>query len=819
MMRRLIGIFLLSAAMLLFQVTLTRVLSVALWYHFGFLVISTALLGFGASGSLLSLWTWLRKRADLQKSMAVLSLLFAITMVACFWMMQRIPFEPFSILNDSMQLWWTPLYMLLIATPFFFAGLAIALLLARSKEDVNRVYAWDLAGAGCGCVAVIYVIPLLGGSGAIIGAAVLAALAGAVFVGRSHPGWLVAALAVTIALGASIPTASTWARVVLTANKGSRDAPVEWSKWDAFSRVDLMARSADPGSGRPASRAFRIDGGTAFTGIGDPKPWLALLDSGEAIEDVPVLRDMAVPLHGKIAPHVLVIGSGAGAETLESLLHGAAKVTALEINPIIAQTVIEDPFWGDLFTRSAVELHDVEGRSFLRRSAETYDAIVSVHTISNAAMAAGAMDLAENYVLTLEAFDDYLEHLAADGTIYFTRPEAHLPRLVATARHALGRAGITDPTRHFYLWRSAPRIAGELSFSSGLVVRNKPFSDDELAAMDAILAGDPEIESEYELLYSPVRDHVSEQGADEQASGLAFAPETELDIYPTLLTAPDPARFWSESAAQLTPATDDRPFFNHRTRWSAISTDTFRDIFSQSSRGRMALEDRPIAEVTLIILLLESGLIAGVFIFVPLLKLRKSMPVKGAAWPWMLYFSALGVGFILAEIVLIQWFTLFLGRPTLTFATVLATLLVSSGVGAAASSRVLGAAPQRNLRFVLLGITVVLVGLSLVIDAIIEATLQLPLGARIAVTAAVISPVGFLLGMPFPTGLRLLHAELSPLIPWAWAVNAFFTVIGSVLAVMVGMTFGFFVALLIAAACYGVAIIPMVRHHPVGAAS
>src|SRR5947209_14838938 len=142
-----VGIFLLSLATLLLELSLTRVLSVALWYHFGFLVISTALLGFGTSGVALALWTSLRERAPLDRALAALSLAFGVVTVLSFWLMQRVPFDPFSLLSDRRQLLFMPLYYVLIAAPFFCSGLAIALLFTRGPRDVNRLYAFDLLGA------------------------------------------------------------------------------------------------------------------------------------------------------------------------------------------------------------------------------------------------------------------------------------------------------------------------------------------------------------------------------------------------------------------------------------------------------------------------------------------------------------------------------------------------------------------------------------------------------------------------------------------------------------------------------------------------
>src|SRR5256714_13182129 len=175
------GLFLLSLATLLLELALTRVLSVALWYNFGFLIISTALLGFGASGVVLSLWPGLRERVSLDRALASLALAFGVTTVICFWLMQHIPFYPFSLLTDRRQMFFMPLYYIIISVPFFCSGLALALLFTRGARQINRLYAFDLFGAGLGCAALAVVMPAFGGSGSVVVAAAVGLLAAAVF--------------------------------------------------------------------------------------------------------------------------------------------------------------------------------------------------------------------------------------------------------------------------------------------------------------------------------------------------------------------------------------------------------------------------------------------------------------------------------------------------------------------------------------------------------------------------------------------------------------------------------------------------------------
>lgn len=794
-----LGIFLLALATLLLELALTRILSVALWYHFGFLVISTALLGFGASGVALALWKWLREQAQLERALALLSAAFGLVTLASFWTLQRIPFDPFSLLADRRQLVWMPLYYVTIAAPFFCSGLAIALLLARRSQDVHRLYCFDLIGAGAGCAAIALLMPVLGGAGTVVAAASLGLLAAAVFGATQSRGPAGAALALAVAGLLLARSADGTITIAVTPNKRrSATAPI-YAKWNTFSRVEVYELPA--AGGEPSSRRlFIIDSGTAATGIRDLRP-----DVRSVLAGSPELPGVASSLAflGKPRPSVLIIGSGAGAEVLEALKYGAASITAVEINPIITDLVTGtmSDYWGGLFTQPEVQLVTEEGRSFVRRSKEVYDAIISVHTISNAAVASGALSLAENYVLTREAFEDYLDHLAPDGVIYMTRPLAQIPRLFATAREVFERRGWGSPAAHLVAFGrpaqpgvAAPAGGRDPTFSAGFLLKRAPLTAQEIRGVEQLLrsGGGPERQK---ILYSPLDPNPG-------------------SLYHALATAPDLAAVYRQQPQQLAPATDDCPFFNQHSKWSTLTLADFRDLFTQQRRGRMALEDRPVTEITLLTLLAQSIIIAGLFILLPLWRLSRERLELHGTFSLLSYFAALGLGFIMIELALLQRFTLFLGQPVYTLAVVLSGLLVFSGIGAFAADR-LGVSGARAMGWMLLALVAVIGATAFATPSLLALALPLGLPWRIALSLALLAPLGVLLGMPFPAGLRLTGQTVPQLVPWAWGVNGFFTVIGTVSALILGMAFGFKVVLAVAAACYLVALAAIVRSHKV----
>ena len=788
------GMFLLSLATLVLELALTRVLSVALWYHFGFLVISTALLGFGTAGVVLAVWQGLRECAALDRMLALFALLFGVLTVVGFWLMQRLPFDPFSLFAERRQLLFMPLYYVLIALPFFCAGLALALLLTRGTTRITRLYACDLAGAGLGCVLLALVMPAFGGSGSVVVAAALGLLAAGVF------GWYAArvlALAgalLSVAAFALACVADCALPIAITPNKSSSPPPPLYTAWNTFSRIDVYEQLLRPGTGGRGGRQLIVDAGTAATGIVDLRP-----DVRTVLRQLAATRpfESSVAYIGKPRPRVLILGAGGGEEVLDALHFSASAITAVEINPIITDVVTHRmrDFWGGLFDQPEVRLVTDEGRSFVRRSREQYDAILSVHTISNAAIASGALALAENYVLTREAFVDYLDHLAPDGVLYVVRPEAQLARLVATGRESLAARGVVDPAGHFYLYRhpsSAPRgqllAPNRLAFRAGFLMKKSPFTPEEVRLMHAhLVIGRPTLE----LLYSPLESHAG-------------------SLYHALLTAPDPRTVYATQAAQLAPTTDDRPFFNQHTRWASLTLTTVWDLFTQGRLGRLALEDRPVAEVAVLVLLVQAILIATGLIVLPLARFARAGVHAPHCGRFLLYFAGLGVGFILIEMALVQRFTLFLGQPVYTFAVVLAGLLVCTGAGAALAGR-LHAQPQQHLRWILPLIVVLVVGTAFLTPLVLSAALALPLVWRILLALCLIAPLGVLLGLPFPTGLRVVAHTAPVLVPWAWGVNSFCTVIGTAVALMLGMAYGFTAVLMIAALCYGIALAAMPR--------
>ena len=770
------GLLMLAAATLLLEVSLTRILSVTLWYHFAFMVISTALFGLGFAGVVLSL----RRQAQTVSARLVAfgALSTPLAFIIGYGLFMLVPFEPFSLGSRPVQWLFLPLAYLAVTLPFFCSGVTIAALLTRYAAAVHRLYLFDLVGAGLGSLVVVALLPLLGGSGVVFASAALAALAAALLVKELGSKWSLGAAGLAVVLLACMPFAEKLIPVRISSNKITGGGmPVSevladerfnlFTAWNTLSRVDVIEFKDPRGN---VHRTVLIDAGTAVTRMAHPPGPLDSLG--------PTVGEESYFVRLFEGPRVLVVGSGGGREVLLALRNGAKKITAVEINPTINDLVMEHmaDFVGNLYAHPKVEAVTDEARSFLRRSDQDYQLIYCPHTISNSALSSGSLSLAENHLMTFEAFEDYLDHLSEDGVLVITRPEAHLPRLFSTSRAVFDERKLAGLQQRVLAWRRPqPKRPGPgRSFVAGFALRRQPFSAEEVQSFAEILKS-----RGLEPLYLP--------GA------------ASPDPYLRLLTDADYLDVPVPFAAILEPATDNRPFFNRRVPFSQIGFSDLAGVFSPEQDGRWALEDRPVAEAALLVLLLETLVMAILFIVLPLFIFRRRALAGAFRLRTLLAFACLGLAYIVVEVGFIQRFTLYLGRPVLVFSTVLGTLLVCSGLGSAFSRRF---KDSRAPLYACLLAALVSVVCAFLAPLLVGLTLAWPAWLRVLLAVVILIPPGFVMGMPFPLLVRRLEATYPERIPWAWGVNGFASVVGSIGAVILGMTAGYTFVLIFGVLCY-----------------
>ena len=781
-----IGIFLTAMSTLLLEFTLTRVLSVSLWYHFAFMIISIALLGFGISGVILFRSKSLGK-IPTGKLLSILGIIYGFSVIACFILMNKIPFDPFSLMTDSMQFVYLPVYYLLITIPFLFAGLIISTILTRFKSDVSRLYFADLIGAGLACVLFVIVIPALGGSGGIVVAAAIGFLAAMMFGYESNKTLSLISLVFfllsfifLIDTDERLPIRVTENKIYGNYMKMNPELRIR-TDWNTFSKVDVLKDDEEAQDGY--------------------NTYLAIIDAGNATTTIPNVKAVPPPTKPADASNmafaskdsvgkVYIIGSAGGGEILSGLYHDAKSITAVEINGILNEHISNNlAYWTGPLVKDnkKVRLITDDARSELASKRIQYDVIISAHTISSSAVSSGAMSMVENYILTKEAVEDYIRHLEWDGVLYISRPETQLPKLITTLKAARLETsrGIENSKKSFVIFRRPPgEFEGDQAFLGGILYSKRGFSDNEILALRAEASS-----LGLEILYDP---NLNKPG-----------------LYTELIESPVDVSV-KKYGARVEPATDDKPFFDQNIGFGGLTIAGIKETFSMNDKAILALKDKPVAETTMIVILIQSLLAAFVFLILPfMLKKQKLVSTKGTG-SFLVYFSLLGIAYIMMQIALIQKFTLFLGQPVYTLLTVVSTMLIFSGLGSWFSKKFFAEKRLRlNVIFLAIAVSILLIGLlnPYLFDAMNRADIWL----RVIVSAAVIAVPSFFMGMPFPIGISLIGESEKEVTALAWAVNGFFSVIGSVLAMIFAMTGGFRFVFVFAAICYLAAMYFAVR--------
>jgi hypothetical protein len=793
--RHLTGVGLVSATLLMIELALTRIFSVVMYYHFAFLAISIALFGVSASGVFAYVARRRLDRYDVDRLLAVQSLVYAgCSVFALFWLVRLRVELQYSPHNLLMML---TIYAL-AAVPFFSGGLVVTLAIARLSKQINAVYAADLIGAAAGCLVLIPLLDRLGAPGVVLAAAALAVAAAVLFAPseQRRQAALVGGALLIVVLGGQL-TGRAGFDVLDT--KGHRGDRVLFSKWNSFSRIGVYERAHGDWSlspaykgPLPATRFMDIDS-AASTPILGLTPDLAnaqylryeltalayhLKESGLGA------RGLGLGDAGDPAPNpqsralgftALIIGPGGGRDLASALVFGATHVDGVEINPIIANDVMRDrfrDFSGGIYTNPKVRIAVDDGRSFVRRTPERYDVIQASLVDTWAATAAGAYTLTENTLYTVEAFNDYLDHLNDGGVLTITRWVMDGLRLVSLAQEACAERG----------WSVTDRLAiVRQDRVATFLLKKTPFTVAEIERLRLV--------SErlgFDILYAPQLP--GEAAAAIRDGWIDGAPTGD---YARLITAPDRERFYGSYRADIRPTSDDRPFFFHTTKLS----NQFDVAF-----GRQMLFGNGLS--ALMTLLAISTVLVAVFVIGPLVLADRGQPRPRGWLAWLAYFGALGAGFMLIEVSVLQRFVLLLGHPVYSLTVTLFSLLLGTGLGAAWSR---GFDVRSLRRTGAIGIvTVALVAIAIIVVAtpIVAWAIPFSRGARMAVAAALLVPMGVALGIPMPTGLRILSARAPQMVPWAWGINGAFSVLGATLAIFIAMNWGFRTTLLAAALTY-----------------
>ena len=776
----------LSAAALGYEILLTRLFSIVQWHHFAFLVISVALLGFGASGTFL-LVLGRRIRTDIEPFLALTALGFGLAAPVNFVFAEHVPFNVLDAPWSPGSLGWLLVIELVLAVPFFFAATGIGRALMVFRHRLSVVYAADLAGAGGGAAAAVGVLYLVPAERALDVVCGLGALAGvlAVWNGRS-PGrrplllLCVAVLALSgfgvtgelrISPFKPLPRTLTITGAELVETRSgplgmvsaveNREVPFR-----SAPGLSLMARSPVP---RQAALFVDADGPLSVVrhdGSSPPPAYLGDLTS-------------ALPYRLVEAPRVLVLGASGGAPVLQALGAGASSVDAVEFQPDVVDMVRGRyrEFSGGVYEHPAVAVHVADPRAFAEASEDEYDL---VQIVALGASTAGLHALEAQRLLTVESVRAVLARLSETGVAAFTvrtrLPPRDGPRLFATVLEALESESVRSPGDHvawIRSWSTATLAIGRSPLSGAQVEAAREF-----AAVRA-----------FDLIHVPGI-------APGEANRFNVLDRPAFHDAAQRLLGGQRAQFVSGYKFDIHPATDDRPYFSSFFKWAHAP-----EVLALSREGGIGLLD--VGYLALPAAMLQAIVASAALILLPLIALRRERggARRGSA---LAGFFCIGLAFLLIEIAFIGRFTVILSHPLHALAVVLAGFLLFAGAGSYLSGR---RGSGASIVGPIVGIVAVGTIYLLAWPSLSAVLVGAPGAVKVAAAFVLIAPLATLMGMPFPRAMARLNALDPSLLPWAWGINGCASVIGAVLATLLAIHLGYTVVILAGVVLYAAAAV------------
>ncbi|HEY4214950.1 MAG TPA: hypothetical protein VGM84_25970 [Steroidobacteraceae bacterium] len=805
-MRRLsCGVLLIALSTLILELMLTRVFDVTLTPNLSYFVVSLAVFSFGLAGIYATLRPIPAER-EIGATLAGCCFGFAVTVLLLIPIINFLPLDYRRIVQHPMETLasFGVLYVALLL-PFFLAGYVLIGVFSKYASKIQRLYFWDLAGAGLGTLLVIPFIAQIGPGGLIVCAAALGLVAAALF----SPSRAIARAGVALAIViAAIPVIRGQnyidfryhmdKRGIMAAVAKGED---ELVRWDPISKIDVIDETFRPEEATPwhqsgDRKALQYDGGNQTSYFykfdGNYKALRDVIENerGRVNENFWQIGVLASHYLKRDTNHsVLVVGSAGGQETKAAVTYGATYVDSVELVPTVVDlaTGKYSNYIGNVFHNPVVHPHAGEGRSFIRHSDRKYDIIqiYSNHTSSSIAQGSGV--LSPVYLQTAEAYEEYFSHLTDTGILHINHYA--YPREITTAALAWKRMGRTDFAKHVMVFFSP----AELTLPT-MLIKMSPWTPAEVQEAQAFLGSTQLKEKDRQILVEnpidPSKDFLS------------------ADFY----SGNFPRELADRIPVDLTPRTDDNPYFGEvRKSLGSVTPDpkNFVDPGTAEMVNLSNIRGIPMDQIHLYVTAAASVLFTLLFIFVPLRFSKVGREEGATALPLLTYFSCLGAGFITLELVFIQKFMHLIGSPLYTYSTVIFTMLLGAGLGSAASER-LGIGVRSRWAVPFVGVIAVGIAILLIYPWAANLALALPLGGRIAVATLMIFPLGFFLGMPFPLGILAIEKQPRGAIAWAWGMNGLFTVAGGLASVLISLEWGFTAAIAVALVLYAAAMLVFV---------
>lgn len=739
-----LGIFFISTAALMFEVSLIRLFSVMQFYHFAFLIVSIALFGIAAAGTFM----YIKK---LKKPLLMSSVLFSLSTFFGFLLLNTLEFDPIRASVDYLHATMLLAYYIFLGLPFFFFGIIMVYLFSKYQKESNKLYFYNLSGSALGSIAVLPLMGILGEK--IIFIVVTIGLISSIFFSKKTKTLTVIAILSLLLLFVPLKlNISDYKELKQALNYPNADHIS--TEWNSFSRVDIVKSSFTkyaPG----LSSEYRTKLPEQIGLLIDAANMNAITQD----KNTDFVNHLPSSIGYQLTenPKTLILNAGAGLDVL-SALKNTDDITAAETNKLIVNAVKEyGEFSGNIYDKAKVIIDN--GRSVVKKG-EKYDLIVI--SLDGNVLSSGFYGIAENYILTTEAFKDYYDHLTEDGFLIVTRwllyPPRESLRLFSLALEIDDKAEKIAMLRS---WTTVNLVLGKNTFNEDINKKIKDFSE----------------ENKFDIIYLPTKFEPNKYGK--------FKEPYYYQGVQNILKNKE--KFYRNYLFDVSPVSDNKPFY-----FNFFKLSKFNELRKISGGSWQPFLD---PGFLLFFLLAQAVILSIIFILLPLIFLKKIKIKKP-----IVFFFCIGIAFMFVEIVLIQKFILLLGHTAYAVSTVIFSILLFSSLGSLLSQRM-----QKNkINSILIVLFFLIILYAFFIPKITELVITFSPAAKIILSVLIIAPLGFVMGIPFPTALRIINKKT---IPWAWAVNGSATVLSTILATIISLFIGYSYVLLIAALLYPIGIV------------
>lgn len=749
----------LSMTLLALEIIWTRIFSAEFFYNFAFLILSFAIMGLGIGGLLVRFLKFSHETI----SVSIMLILVGFTALLGPIIAFQLPFQFAHLFSDWGMLGLFLLIVVLLELPFLFGGAIIALVFRNNHQDIETIYMADLVGAGLGILVSLFAMNMIGTPNAVVALALPVFIA-ALIVARRY--FKVIPASLIIGICALFPFSE-----VLIKKERKERMPVIYTHWDAMSKIKIFADE-----NYPDYRGINIDNAANSPVYGFDGDW-----ASRAEDPYEFGIDVGYLIRKFDEPTFMSLGAGGGVDVLQALQYGALEVHAVEVNPHINFLMTEGllaEFSGNIYQDARVKVVTEDARSYVRRFENKFDVIYSLSSNTFAALSSGAFGLAENYLFTIEAFEDYYRALSSNGYLSMEH-QFYMPRVVSEAITALRRQGVAHPERHIAIY-DLPKMRRKLLLFSKAELDEATirYAYGELTheKVEDIRLLYPEIEMEKDPEMEP--GNQSEKNTQE---------EDGPNLYQRIVQEGWQA-VQKESPINLAPSSDDAPFTAQLGLWKNFKLEALQNV-----SPLLGVSGFPLSKMIVLLILCVA-----IVLLLPLNSLPFFMKREGLGLAGWLYYFFIGVAFMMIEVVIIQRYTLFIGPSFYTIVATLFTLLIASGLGSRYSGRFSSFWPF------------LLIVLWIVLELLVFKLLTSWFGGmgqmgRILVSIVFIAPVGFFMGMPFPLGTKLVGDQVD----WGFAVNGMASVMGSAGALLLAFHFGFTATLVVAGLFYLLALLSL----------